>query len=393
MKSPHVLIIPSWYRTESKPLRGYNFNFWAKTLSLRNSKVGLIFSDLLSLRKSLKIDKLKKHCFKVEENYDSGFPELILKGVNFGLFHPNFRLNFLIKTYEKLFKTYIRKFGRPDLIQAHSFLTAGVVARHLQKRFSIPYIVSEHSSFFYKTACHGELIPTPILNKYKEAYTHAKCVSAVSRPLLNWLADSLQVENKGIVLPNIIEPFLSKEKKPKSDTFVYLTLAHLNRIKRIDLLLESFRLLVDAGKKVKLIIAGDGEEKSALLNLRKQLSLENSVSFIGTLKRNQLAQFFSQGDAFILPSFVETFGNAIVEAMQYGLPIIAGAMGAPGDYINENNGLLFNGSSKEELARLMARLMTLSFNGEIIKSHAKSNFDNNNTMNLLQSIHQKALLT
>jgi N-acetylgalactosamine-N,N'-diacetylbacillosaminyl-diphospho-undecaprenol 4-alpha-N-acetylgalactosaminyltransferase len=87
---------------------------------------------------------------------------------------------------------------------------------------------------------------------------------------------------------------------------------------------------------VSLIILGDGENKNALENLAKQLSIGDSVIFLGF--QNNPYAFLHQCDLFVLSSIHEGFGNVIVEAMACDLPIIStSCLSGPAEILGSDN--------------------------------------------------------
>jgi N-acetyl-alpha-D-glucosaminyl L-malate synthase BshA len=71
----------------------------------------------------------------------------------------------------------------------------------------------------------------------------------------------------------------------------------------------------------KLILLGDGPERTRAEQKCRELNISEHVTFVGNLKQPQ--ELLSIGDLFILPSESESFGLAALEAMASGLPVIS----------------------------------------------------------------------
>ena len=115
-------------------------------------------------------------------------------------------------------------------------------------------------------------------------------------------------------------------------------------------LLEAVRLLLVRKIKVKLVVAGEG---GALDNLKRKAiesGLGESVQFIGFVEGDQKAKRLFQSDLFCLPSYTEGMPNAVLEAMCFGLPVIACPVGALADLITDESGILVPAGSAGELA-------------------------------------------
>jgi glycosyltransferase involved in cell wall biosynthesis len=73
-----------------------------------------------------------------------------------------------------------------------------------------------------------------------------------------------------------------------------------------------------------LLIAGDGCERPALIQLCKSLGIENSVHFAGFISdKEELAGIYKSANVFVTASEIETQGIVILEAAACGLPIVA----------------------------------------------------------------------
>lgn len=143
------------------------------------------------------------------------------------------------------------------------------------------------------------------------------------------------------VLNNCLDPFLpiSKEKTgnmplrnqygfSKDDTILF-TLTRLSskeRYKGYDRVLHAMVKLVASYPGIRYFLAGsyDKEEKIHLDELIIKLQLQNRVTISGFIAEEDLLVHFSMADIYVMPSIKEGFGIVFIEAMYYGLPVIAG---------------------------------------------------------------------
>ena len=110
-----------------------------------------------------------------------------------------------------------------------------------------------------------------------------------------------------------------------------LFVGRLQARKRLDYLL---RACAQLKQDIKLVIVGDGPERSMLQSLAKEIY--PSAEFIGSKHGAELKPYFTQADLFVLPG---TGGLAIQEAMSYGLPVIvAQGDGTQDDLVRKENG-------------------------------------------------------
>ena len=97
--------------------------------------------------------------------------------------------------------------------------------------------------------------------------------------------------------------------------------------------------LIKKYPNTELWIVGDGLERKKLELEIAKYKLENSVKLFGW--QNNPDEFYSQADAFLLTSNYEGWGMVVIEAADYGLPIIMTDVGCAGELIeNEKSGLV-----------------------------------------------------
>lgn len=137
----------------------------------------------------------------------------------------------------------------------------------------------------------------------------------------------IPIRDVGVVYNGLDWELLRPERGPDSvrrelgdtrDQFVVGTSANLRDWKRIDL---SLLALARSETDAVLVVVGDGPERPQLESLARDLAIEARVRFVGM--RANVADYLQVLDAFVLTSGPEeSFGNAAVEAMGYGLPTI-----------------------------------------------------------------------
>lgn len=127
-------------------------------------------------------------------------------------------------------------------------------------------------------------------------------------------------------------------------------------------LLEALAGMKPADRKtIRLDIVGNIADYSyyyRLLMFCQQHGLEENVKFHGIVSQQELERFYSQAYAFVFPSLLEGYGLVLIEAMSYGLPVIAFNNSAmPYTIKNEVNGLLVTNCDSTELGDKILWLM------------------------------------
>ena len=128
-------------------------------------------------------------------------------------------------------------------------------------------------------------------------------------------------------IENICEFEFMKIKKNKNYHKLFsnnkktiIAVSRLNKVKRIDLLINSLHE-INKDYDVQLVIIGDGPEENKLKNLTRELNLEENVHFLGF--RDDVIQWMINSDIFVTASQVEGSPNSLIEAVCLGIPSIA----------------------------------------------------------------------
>jgi glycosyltransferase involved in cell wall biosynthesis len=103
--------------------------------------------------------------------------------------------------------------------------------------------------------------------------------------------------------------------------FRFLSVGRLSRQKGQDLLLEALAIARADLPPVELTLVGSGPEEGRLHRMTRQLGLEDIVHFAGY--RSDPSPYFRSADCFVLASRWEGFGVVLLEALQFGLPLLA----------------------------------------------------------------------
>lgn len=136
-----------------------------------------------------------------------------------------------------------------------------------------------------------------------------------------FLRKRIYVIENYIPLPNLDT---YKESKKENKFFKILLVSRLdNEQKNLDKFIFSLSKINSKYLNiVRVTIIGHGKDYQVLLNLIDKLNLHSIIKII-TPKTNDLSHFYSDSDLFVIPSKWEGVSNSLIEAMSYGLPIIA----------------------------------------------------------------------
>lgn len=125
----------------------------------------------------------------------------------------------------------------------------------------------------------------------------------------------------GVPLPCIPENTDTLEALGLIPGLYILTVSRFVPEKGLDLLMDAFEML---DTEMKLVLAGDADHESAYsLMLKEKAARNKNIVLTGYITGDPLAQVFAHARLFVLPSFHEGLPIALLEAMSYGLQILA----------------------------------------------------------------------
>jgi glycosyltransferase involved in cell wall biosynthesis len=135
------------------------------------------------------------------------------------------------------------------------------------------------------------------------------------------------------------------------------TLAFAGRLtaqKALEVALEALARVDD----VTLLIAGEGDRRTALEAKTVELGLGSRVRFLGAVPRERIVELFRAADATILSSSWENFPHTVVESLAAGTPVLATATGGVAEVVRDGeNGLLVPSGDPEALAEAIRRYL------------------------------------
>lgn len=182
-------------------------------------------------------------------------------------------------------------------------------------------------------------------------------------------------ETKFCVMNNCLDPFLEKPLlQGKADFLlerygltrdhqVLLTVSRMadtEQYKGYDRVLQSLPGLAIAYPNLRYLLVGkyDVKEKKRLDDIIQKLGLQDKVIFTGFVSDAEMALHFTLADIFIMPSEKEGFGIVFIEAMFYGLPVIAGNKDGSVDALrNGELGTIINPDNLAEISHAIKAIL------------------------------------
>jgi glycosyltransferase involved in cell wall biosynthesis len=168
-----------------------------------------------------------------------------------------------------------------------------------------------------------------------------------------------------------------KPSKQPGEEKTFLWLGRIDSRKRLDLLLDAYKLVLQERKDVYLKIRGDFSHTNKHKKLLDQFEFPKYIEYKPFVNRSEVPNLFSQCDILIQPSEAENFGSSVAEALCCGLPVIVGPTNGTKDYISASS-FVFEEYSPEALKESMLKsLNAVETNQAQLISDARSTAEKN----------------
>ncbi|MBI5574564.1 MAG: glycosyltransferase [Elusimicrobia bacterium] len=236
---------------------------------------------------------------------------------------------------------YLKK-NKPQIIHTHLY-RANIIGRIAGKISRTPKILSSQRSIDgWKIFCHVWL------DKITSHYCNL--IIANSQAAKNILITREKIPSqKIIVIYNGVELPEHQNIRTSERIFTVAYIGRLHKEKGVYLIPKIAKIVCKKNDKIKFLIYGDGPEKGNLQLKVKNLKLENSVIFMGW--QNNLENIYSSINILLLPSEEESFPQTALEAMSFGIPVIASDVGGVSEVVeHQKTGILIKSKSPESFA-------------------------------------------
>jgi glycosyltransferase involved in cell wall biosynthesis len=220
-----------------------------------------------------------------------------------------------------------------------------------------PYVVhlhgAEFADFYGKEA--GPLVRWAI----RSNFAHAAVVIALSeewrqRVLRICPTTNVEVLHNAVPIPDISA---AVQVRRSQTTQTMLFLGHLSPHKGIFDLVRAFANIAPRFPQARLVLGGVGQMEE-IGKLARELNVETRVSCPGWLTTEQKCAKLAESTVFILPSYAEGMPMALLEAMSWGLPVVATPVGGVPQVVDsETNGLMVQPGDVTGLTQALTRLL------------------------------------
>ena len=238
-----------------------------------------------------------------------------------------------------------------DIIHGHYLFPAGAAAVEVGKEHGIKTYVTAHGSDMFELYKKQPFMRSPV----KKVLRDADGVFAVSNALKHEIIATgvTGIANKTKLSWNSVD--INKFSSKANDSFkkenkledkpIVLFVGNLIKRKNVESLLEAKKV---SQSDYYLVIVGDGP---LFKKLSKKVEEENIHDVIFTGSRNDVENIIPSCDVLVLPSYSESFGLVLIEALACGKPVIGSDVGGITEIINNDVGLLVNPNKVSSIAK------------------------------------------
>jgi glycosyltransferase involved in cell wall biosynthesis len=241
-------------------------------------------------------------------------------------------------------------------MMAHSAGVPGVIFKMLSPKTKFALTLQEGDPTDYI-----ERTMKPLSFLFTNAFIKADVVQVISNHLGDWArrrgtkeANIELIHNganpkslKPDAQPADLDKLKQKFNKKEGEIFLVNT-ARLVHQKANNNTIQALAKLPD---NIKLLLVGDGAEKSMLKNLSKELNLEDRVIFAGQVDRSEVSKYRQISDIFVCPSRNEGLGNAFLSAMALHLPVVATQEGGLKEFISDKTAWVVDKDSPDQIVK------------------------------------------
>ncbi len=234
----------------------------------------------------------------------------------------------------------VAQYEQLDLLHVHYAIphasSAYLAKQMLKDKIDLKIVTTLHGTDITLVGLEPSFLPL-----VKFSIEESDGVTAVSRFLKEKTITNYEIKKNIEVIPN----FVDTETFKPSDCCGYRkhiapnnekVLVHTSNFRQVKRVPDTLKIFAKVLEEIpaKLVLVGDGPDRSECERLCRQLGICDHVRFLG--KQDGLVEILNASDIFLIPSQSESFGLAALEAMACGLPVISSSVGGLPELVRHN---------------------------------------------------------
>jgi N-acetyl-alpha-D-glucosaminyl L-malate synthase BshA len=307
--------------------------------------------------------------------------------------HPPYTLSLAVKMAE------VGESVSLDLLHVHYAIphsVSALLARMMAAPRRLPFITTLHGTDITLVGNDRSYLPIT-----RFSIEQSDGVTAISNYLRDRTIKEFDVRRPIEVIRNFVNCDLyhrcedqsrRSEWAPNGEP-ILMHLSNFRPVKRVTDAIEIFAL-VRAKMSAKLVLIGDGPDHGAAEHLVRQKKLGRDVFFVG--KQSSIQDYLGLADLFLLPSDLESFGLAALEAMACEVPVIATNVGGVPEVVTHGvDGYLVAPRDVSAAANYAIEILSRADRGremgQAARANARKKFCSNDVIPLYEAFYQKVL--
>jgi N-acetyl-alpha-D-glucosaminyl L-malate synthase BshA len=307
--------------------------------------------------------------------------------------HPPYTLSLAVKMAE------VGESVSLDLLHVHYAIphsVSALLARMMAAPRRLPFITTLHGTDITLVGNDRSYLPIT-----RFSIEQSDGVTAISNYLRDRTIKEFDVRRPIEVIRNFVNCDLyhrcedqsrRSEWAPNGEP-ILMHLSNFRPVKRVTDAIEIFAL-VRAKMSAKLVLIGDGPDHGAAEHLVRQKKLGRDVFFVG--KQSSIQDYLGLADLFLLPSDLESFGLAALEAMACEVPVIATNVGGVPEVVTHGvDGYLVAPRDVSAAANYAIEILSRADRGremgQAARANARKKFCSNDIIPLYEAFYQKVL--
>jgi N-acetyl-alpha-D-glucosaminyl L-malate synthase BshA len=292
----------------------------------------------------------------------------------------------------------VARFEKLDLVHAHYAIPHAISAYLAREilRTHLKVITTLHGTDITLVGLEPSFLPV-----MKFSIEQSDGVTAVSRFLREKTTTNYNIDKDIRVIPNFVDtgkyrrvdnPEVRAKFAPPEER-VLIHVSNFRLVKRVQ---DVIRIFGEVRKKVpsRLLLVGDGPERSACEILTREMNLQQHVRFLG--KQLELVPILSSADLMLMPSQSESFGLSALEAMACDVPVISSSVGGlPELQVHGETGYIAEIGDIDRMAKYAVDLLTNDLKrrqfGRAGRTRAVENFDVRKIVSMYEEYYTECL--
>lgn len=260
-----------------------------------------------------------------------------------------------LNAYFEFFREIV--FNKPALVHIHSSFGGSFYRKlpfiYMSSWFKIPIINHIHGSAISELYTDASQKKKRMVEKCFDKCQYLVVLSEEWKEKIK----VIKTDTPTVVIQNYSTIHKECIRKKKNEMKNVLFLGFITKLKGCFDIPQIAEKVIEQNKKIKFILAGTGEVEK-LQEVLKKKNLEKYFVFPGWVKMEEKQKLLKNADIFLLPSYTEAMPMSILEAMGYGLPIVASDVGGIPQLVEKNkNGFMARPGEINKFAEAILKII------------------------------------